>query len=420
MAAAVILASQVYLGFSEQNRSVRDTSRGAVRILTPSQAAYTPHTMLSIQSRAMLKRSNDWEGVFGAGFYPPGYPLTLRLARIGGFPLEYVNFGLFICALAGLWAVCRLLGGEWLALPVVVFYTACGFNYWVLALFTSEALVLPLSLAILLALHRYTRIPRNGSLALLSLACAAIFLARFHALAWIFPIVGAHVLLAKHATHGRRWTHLLVFALLSLLPIGLYMAHNMSETGYLTGMERFSADARAPGLWERETGFFDNIRLMLKTCFIDFASPSHFAERSVNSHRYRPSLVEWLLLIAFAAYVGVVAISFLQSHGRAGAIGKLREKVAMYGTPTMALLVVEFYGAFIIVTIALWTVGNNDPIYTRFMYPSYVFFILLVFLCNRGLVSVRGPVWASWLFRCLCAGIVMVNLAKVNQVLKWF
>jgi hypothetical protein len=358
------------------------------------------------------------EGVFGAALYPPGYPLTLRLARIGGLPLEYVNFALFICALAGLWAVSRLLGGESLALPVVVFYITCGFNYWVLALFTSEALVLPLCLAILLALHRYTRIPSRCSLALLSLACAAIFLARFHALAWLFPIVGAHVLLVKHATNRRRWTYFLVFALLSLLPIGLYMAHNMSETGYLTGMDRFSADARAPGVWERETGFFDNIRLMLKTWFIDFASPSHFAERSVNNYRYRPSVFEWLLLIAFAAYVAR-SLSFLRSHG-AGALAKLRDKIAMFGTPTMALLVVEFYAAFLIVTIVLWTVGNNDPIYTRFMYPSYVFFILLALLCNRRLASVHGPLWASWLFRCLCVGIVMVNLAKVNQVLKWF
>ncbi len=183
-------------------------------------------------------------------------------------------------------------------------------------------------------------------------------------------------------------------------------------------MDRFSWEARGP-VFEYETSFFDNIRLMLKTSFIDFASPTQFAEHWVNSGRYSPSPCEWLLLIAFVAYVVVFAISYLRPHDREAAVKKLRDKFAIYGTPTMTLLVLESYVAYIVVTLALWTVGNNDPIYTRFMYPSYVFLILLVFLSHRTLVSIHGPVWASWLFRCLCIGIVMVNLARVNQVLKW-
>jgi len=43
----------------------------------------------------------------------------------------------------------------------------------------------------------------------------------------------------------------------------------------------------------------------------------------------------------------------------------------------MMLLSIEFLLVYVVITVLVWTIGNNDPIYTRFLYPSYVYMILL-------------------------------------------
>jgi len=37
----------------------------------------------------------------------------------------------------------------------------------------------------------------------------------------------------------------------------------------------------------------------------------------------------------------------------------------------------EFLAVYLALTLAVWTTGNNDPLYTRFLYPCYALVFVL-------------------------------------------
>ena len=55
--------------------------------------------------------------------------------------------------------------------------------------------------------------------------------------------------------------------------------------------------------------------------------------------------------------------------------------------------------------LVLWTIGNNDAIYTRFLYPGYVFLLLAGFAAYARLTG-RAQRWGAPCFLSLY-GIVL-------------
>ena len=154
---------------------------------------------------------------------------------------------------------------------------------------------------------------------------------------------------------------------LSVPPIAAWMAVTHAQTGYWTGTDR----ARERDLpesvrhWAELTGLDDHVRLTAKTLWIDFLSPDVPAAVNVVTLPYRPSPVEWGLfaLAVAAAATGVAA------GRRAGGVAAVAGADRGRGGGACSSRS----------TIAVWTVGNNDPIHTRFLFPVYPLLCLLAF-----------------------------------------
>ena len=376
---------------------------------------------LSVQSKAMLDRSETLEKAVQPGIWPPGYPLTLLLGRTAGLPPRTTNLLLFYasCLLLGL--LHRRMFPESRPLWALVLFAACAFNYYNLSQFTAEVLVVPLALGVSLLLLLYLR-KRTFSLLLgLSLCCAAIFVSRYHALAWLLPLVGGHLLFPLRKINRRSLVHLAAFGLVALIPVALVMRANYKVNRHLTGMPRLSYEVRKLpdnlGYFRESTGPEDNIRLIAQTLFVDFLSPRTLATHEVNQSAYRPSWFEWGIALILALAAGIAALCFFRERSRlknAPVQGKEEAKNGVRG----ALLPAEFFIGYVVITIILWSIGNNDPIYSRFLYPSYPFLILSGF---AGYLFVRkrsSSTLAILPFILFYLSIVSINLYKIVLYLK--
>jgi len=67
-----------------------------------------------------------------------------------------------------------------------------------------------------------------------------------------------------------------------------------------------------------------------------------------------------------------------------------------------------------VMLITLWSLGNNDPLYTRFLYPSYPLLLLLSF-GGHALVKQTQSWPAHVPFQALYAGLVGVHLWRDYQ-----
>jgi hypothetical protein len=372
----------------------------------------------------MLMRSKTLQQVFSPRVHPPGYPAILWMARAVHFPLSSVNFLLLLLAVLVLGSVANSIGGLPLALPVVCFYLVCGFNYVNLRQFTSEAALIPLSLLVLLALHRYTKEPRVGTLVLLTIVCAGAYLCRFFALPWLGPVVAAHLCLARHRSWRQKCAHAVTWGIVSTTPIAAVMAVNFRSTGFITGSNRFGYGVRKFNIFlaqvfEEQSDFSHNLWLTLKTYAIDFASPHRFAHFRVNWKPYTPSTGEWLIYAAAIVCLGYLVLGWYRSQSGSGFGGRVPGLLGCYAAPTIGALVAEFWLAYLVVTIALCTVGNIDPINTRYLYPSYGFAILLAASGYERFVRNGRHAWARWLFRITVSGLVILNIFRLNRFLGW-
>lgn len=305
--------------------------------------------------------------------WPPLYPTLLwGLKRIGIEPVV-ANELLVITSLLLLWLVARrITTGLSPAVPVALFAIAHA-NYWNLHLVVSEALLVPLALASVLALLRFQRTPDWSSLLLLSAALSAACVTRTFALFWLVPFF-AWIVWPRAGAGRAMAPKLAVGAAAILAPTLLWMAHTYRATGFLTGQDRLGARQWDSAIrhWQGTTDLPHNTWFTLKTLAADFLSPLHYANHPFVDFPWQPEPLEWLCLgAAFAAVVLIVGLRLRSviSGGTAGAETRLLSR-APEALPLQLVLVYLFW------TLTLWTAGNNDPIYTRFLYPSYVFVVL--------------------------------------------
>jgi protein-S-isoprenylcysteine O-methyltransferase Ste14 len=153
--------------------------------------------------------------------------------------------------------------------------------------------------------------------------------------------------------------------------------------------------------WAGLTGARANLTLWARTLLVDFFSPDLYAAHSVVTRPYRPSAVEWAL-VALTAAALAVALGAWRRRGREGE----REERPERGIVAQAFLL---YNA---ATLLTWSFANNDPIYTRFLYPSYAFLVLLGFYAYADVRRWTASPWGPVAFKLLYAALVVIHCLR--------
>lgn len=359
---------------------------------------------LSVQS---LKNLNFVERAdqFGLGhalelhpkIRPPLYPILLWACSRMGMAPRRVNQVLFyaILLLLAAWTCARLDSG--LTPFLLVFYTVGSFNYVNMYQTTAEMLFGALSLASLLLLDAYGRAHTWGRLIALAAVCSALCVTRYFGLFFMLPLVAAHILLAGNDPLRRRLAQLAAFAAASLAPAAVWTWQSVAATGYLSGADRLEPRhlPERLGHWEQWTGPVATLVLWLKTLFVDFFSLHEYAALSVVTLPYRASPVECGVAVMTIAAVSLGVFVAMQDRSRAW--------LSHAGS-----LPLQFFGAYTVVTLVLWSVGNNDPLYTRFLYPSYLYLIVATFQAYE-LAKRNAPGWQRLPFRAAYVALLMVQ-----------
>ena len=382
--------------------------RDAILALAVVIALAAAHALQSRQSgeQSIQAQLNERfaERPIGAAFEkyprlrPPLYPLVLWGGRRAGIDAPGVQSLVLAATLVALALYARrFFRGTATACALVLGYALAHWSHVNVHQRTAEGLFALALLGFAVALWHFAGSGRGAGW--LGASASALALLRYSGTYLAIPLAAAHALL-RGAPLRRRLRDLAIVLALSVPPIAAWMAITHAQTGYWTGTDR----ARERDLpesvrhWGELTGLDDHVRLTAKTLWIDFLSPDLPAAVNVVTLPYRPSAVEWGL---FALAVAAVATGVAAGR-RAG------WQVA----PSPARTVAEVAAAFLASTIAVWTVGNNDPIHTRFLFPVYPLLCLLAF---HAYEAVRGwsPAWwtrAPWI--ALYAGVVAVQALR--------
>ena len=83
---------------------------------------------------------------------------------------------------------------------------------------------------------------------------------------------------------------------------------------------------------------------------------------------------------------------------------------ALKPTPTREMG--EVAAAYFALTLAVWTVGNNDPIHTRFLFPAYPLLVVLAFHAYDAMKERAATWWERVPWQVLYAGFFAVQLAR--------
>ena len=381
----------------------------------------TAHVTLSPQSLKMIKSGMQptlLQAITTTTVWPPGYPAVLFFGHQLHIPFPWINLALlyttFIITflflrrfLTILWATAGVLG-----------LTLFSFHYYNYAQFTSEALIIPLSLLILLLLIIYKEHHSWQSLWGMSLIAALAFVSRYHILAWMLPVVSLVLLLDRRFPVKKRLHHGGVFLGVSIIPVGLYMLINRIRTGYFTGMPRLGGYAVRPPLpdegeasyFASQVSFTDNIRLTFKTYFLDFFSQSTLATHHANRLPYQFSALEIITFGLFLITMSLAIHFFFRRRSE-------RHSSHAYEDNHVIPILILAVSSYILITIAIWTTGNNDPIYTRFLYPSYPPLTILFLAIMTAIFHQTKSLFYRVPFLLFTVLILIINAMKLLNVL---
>lgn len=345
-------------------------------------------------------------------WWPPGYPIALWAFAHAGLPVRYFNLLCFVALLVLVWLFFRRnIPNVHPAFPVALItstYSAYENSY----VQTSESLFVLIAFLCALALAYYLDVPTLTKALLLGAMASATVLTRFFGLFWVVPLIALYLWFSVPDRSLReRACHIAVYIGVFLHTVVPWLLWVKALTGSFSGMNRF-ADRSFPksmSHWGQLTDFGTNVKLMIKTIFIDFFSPSRSASHHVvNETLLRPEeyvAPSAILVLTAGAIIFAAYTRFRRTSSTGLGIKSLLSSARM--------LPVSFAITYILSLVGVWSFTNNDPIYTRFMYPSYVFLVLAFFSAYSWLkdwqVGLRYLV-PFYLLYFLCAA---TNLSKI-------
>ena len=293
--------------------------------------------------------------------WPPLYPTLLFGITELGVPLGQVNALLFLITMALLFAAGRRVAPGVHPAWAVALYAACSFNAFNLHQLVSEALFVPLTIGTLLLAGRCARTGATRDQLLLSVLLAACCLTRYFALVWLVPIVGVALVAGGSEKSKQRVARAVAVCTGAALPLAAWMLHARITTGYLTGMDRFAAR-----IFSEKTTILGNISLGGRTLFIDGFVPGTNASHTAVGPGWTADPTG--MAIALAAGVLVVLCTRIVLASRSRRVSD--------DPRVLAVLLPGLSVGYLVVLLTVWSLGNNDPLYSRFVYPCYVFFVL--------------------------------------------
>lgn len=368
-----------------------------------SKAAQTLFNLGVMHSDNLIQGLSNYPKV-----WPPLYPALLWVVhQTAGLTAFSVNASIFCMALIILTVFCNkhcepryaFVPIGLLAINNVFFYNA--------SFATSEMLMLAEAALLMLLMARYLEAPTPGMAFLLGLLTALACWTRYFGLLWLFPTSVVCLLLANTAIRAKL-THLVMYGATSFVFSTIWIAYVYATTGYLTGMSRTGTRPdESVGKFRafvEQTGFEQNITGTVKTATYDLLSHNGVGNYKVLMFEEFSSYEKFLALVLLLSFSVVVA--YLARLVRAGSV--FRE----FGPGHLPAV---FGISYVLLTILIWTSGNNDPIFTRFLYPSYPFLVVAGYIAY---VSSKGQ--SSWHKLSRVGLLLFLLLALGNQALETY
>jgi hypothetical protein len=340
--------------------------------------------------------------------WPPLYPLLLRLWRHTlHLPSELLNEGLFLASLPLLWAAARRIAPDQSPLPLAAFWAVAHFNQKGFYQLTSDALMVPLTLALYLSLVRYRERPDGLRLGAVVVVTGLLAGARYFSVFSLVPVAAAVVVATPGLDARRRLARLAALGL-GLLPLIAWITHAWETTGYITGADRretrhFPEAFRYLGAMTTPLG---NVYSWSKTFFLDFFSTHRTGALAFVATEYDPYPLEWLLLALAMLCAGLALLARRRLRRARGAAA---EPVRWSATP--AALAALMFLNYTLMLLVVWSFGNNDPLHSRYLWPSYP---LLLLLAHAAYAKARAAwpenAWPRLPFQLLWALLLVVHL----------
>jgi hypothetical protein len=391
--ASILLIALVVIGvYSQQSQRLTPQVRQTLRFVSAPSLSEAIAGQLPVQ--------------------PPLYLLAARSLTQVGAPLRAVNLLFFAGLLVWVWLFARRVAPDTNpALPVGTVAIA-HFNFPILATATSEMLMTLLAALSLSALLAHLHRPGWRRLASLAVVTAAACATRYMALFWLLPLACIRLLVARDGSLLRRVGDTTAFAAISLAPVGAWMLHAYARTGFLSGRDRFEI---RENVYRSGLQGFENLLLTLeqygKTFFIDFFSTETWASHEVVNNPYRPDFVA-LIVATLALVVFAYGAWTLRSRLERGSRSFRSILGRLLSSRSEAILLAQAIAVFGGATLLLWTIGNNDRLNTRFLFPSYPFTVLIGFCMYWELRHADGRRVGRLPFQVLCLLFVAVHLFR--------
>ena len=171
-------------------------------------------------------------------------------------------------------------------------------------------------------------------------------------------------------------------------------------------MDRFS-----PRAHREETDLLHNLAYSVKSILYDLLSPEREATHLAMRESWPPGVTDVVIpLLVFAVAAGAGWLLWRRRQRVALTCEGLRR--ALQGG---AGLTFQLFAGYLIALIGVWTLGNNDPIYGRFLYPSYLLLIWLAFMLY---VRVKDDPAAAWAMRAMLVLFVAVQVSRTAERLS--
>jgi 4-amino-4-deoxy-L-arabinose transferase-like glycosyltransferase len=372
----------------------------AYSYVDPNMSVQAKMNIGVMKSDSLFERLAEYPKV-----WPPLYPSTLWLIH-NATGLQAGSINKIFCALILLMMALYTrsnIDKKFFVIPSVLLAlnTAMYLNMRI----TSETMMVLQCLLLILLLAKHSREPRYSYIFLLGLLTGAICLTRYFGLIWVFPSTVLCLILGSESV-TKKLRFVIVYGLTSFLVCVIWVAHVFISTGHVTGMDRTGTREDVTGgmaVLVSMTDFHQNVVGTLKTATYDLLSPYHNGDyQTVLFHE----MTFYELFLAFVLLaVFVITLLHLAKLSR---LQMVSEEFKPKYIPAI------FTVTFLFLTILIWSLGNNDPIFTRFISPVYPFFFLAVYAVYIDIDTKSFP------FRYVRYFLVFVTLIYVgNQIMEY-
>ncbi len=345
---------------------------------------------LSPQSLANLQFASNPSYVSGLSqypkYWPPFYPSVLWLSSKAGITPRGFNLTcVYLCLfLVGLLSKHLLTNIHWFY--VVLAVALINANYVNSYQLVAEPLLVLLAFVVLSIIVVYGQPWTSPRVVLLAVLSAISCLTRFFALCWLLPLCLAYICLDDVKSPLRkRLVHATVYCSIVALLVLPWLMMIRHSTGSFSGMDRFAPRGVYYLNGQRlpiAHIFGMNARFLIKTVFIDFLSPFRYASHpAVRSSVFPSEITAGVIALLLASLGGATLVLFL--HRQAGDAWSRMGRALV----SQKMIPVHFTAAYLLWLMVLWSLGNNDPIYTRFAYPAYPLAVFSAFVAYSWIKS---------------------------------